>query len=93
MRVRATAEPATTETAAGLSHTAPLGPRRYDACDAIALDRGLAGRLLAEFSGEVKVIALKGEQWETMPALYHCSLLPEVRACMAEGRRRVMEVD
>lgn len=56
------------------------------ACDAIVLNMGLAERLLAEISGEAKVIALKGAQWETMPALYHCSILPEVRACVAEGR-------
>lgn len=48
------------------------------ACDAIMLDADLPRKLCEQISSEVQVVAMKGDQWETMPALYRRSLLPLV---------------
>ena len=63
------------------------------ACDVFVLDAELPRRLLSEIGSEnVQAIAFKGTHWETMPALYHCTLLPVVRARLAEGPRSLWQI-
>ncbi len=62
------------------------------ACDAIVLDPELPQRLFAKVSNDVKVVALRDRHWETMPALYHCSILPVVQANIANGQHALWKV-
>ncbi len=62
------------------------------ACDAIILDSELPQLLFSNVSGDRKVVALKGASWETMPALYHCSILPVVQANIARGQRSLWRI-
>ncbi len=57
------------------------------ACDTLVLNAKIPQQLLDAFAEDVTVVALKGAQWETMPALYHCSLLPLVRQCLGRNER------
>ncbi len=62
------------------------------ACDVIVLDTELPQRLLSSITDDVKAIALRGPQWETMPALYHSSILPVVRAAIAKDQRALWKI-
>jgi molybdenum cofactor guanylyltransferase len=57
------------------------------ACDTVLQDASLSERLLEQMKDDVSVLAFKGAQWETMPALYHCSLRPVVQAHL-DGNQR-----
>ena len=62
------------------------------ACDAVVLDVAMLEKLFAGISPDAEVVAMKGERWETLPALYRVSILPVVRAAIERRERALWRV-
>lgn len=61
-------------------------------CDLLGLRRPWLADLLAQRQDEHQVVAYRGACWETVPALYHRDVLPEVQSAVARGNRSMWQL-